>query len=374
MEKICHISSAHPRYDTRILYRECVSLTEKGYDVTFIVNDDLPDEYVSGVHIISTGLSCRLNRIKRMTYGVRAVYKKAIQLDAMVYHLHDPELMSIALKLQKKGKKVIFDSHENYYEQIKTKQYINKFLRSIIASFYYKYETYVCKHIDGVIMPSTVLNHNVFENRCKRFALVNNLPRLEEFNNKNLVSIEYKSRKNICYSGGLTYDRGIVHIVEASSLANEKIVLAGRFNPESFEKEILGGKYKDNIIYKGFISREDTYKMYSECAIGMATLLDVGQYAKGDNLPTKVYEYMAMEMPVILSDFPYYKKVVDEYGFGLVVNPSDVNEIADKISYLMEHKDEAQAMGKRGKEAVERQFNWNVAEKNLIALYEDILK
>ena len=86
-----------------------------------------------------------------MTYGVSAVYKKAIQLDAMVYHLHDPELMSIALRLQKKGKKVIFDSHENYYEQIKTKQYINKFLRSIIASFYFMYETYVCRHIDGVI-------------------------------------------------------------------------------------------------------------------------------------------------------------------------------------------------------------------------------
>lgn len=95
----------------------------------------------------------------------------------------------------------------------------------------------------------------------------------------------------------------------------------------------------------------------------MATLLNVGQYAKGNNLPTKVYEYMAMKMPVILSDFPYNKKVVDEYRFGLVVNPSDVNEIADKICYLMEHKDEAQAMGKRGKEAVERQFNWNVAEK-----------
>lgn len=130
-----------------------------------------------------------------MTYGVSAVYKKAIQLDAMVYHLHDPELMSIALRLQKKGKKVIFDSHENYYEQIKTKQYINKFLWTIIARLYYMYETHVCRHIDGVIMPTTVLNRNVFENRCKRFALVNNLPRLEEFNNKKLVSKEYKSRK-----------------------------------------------------------------------------------------------------------------------------------------------------------------------------------
>ena len=374
MVKICHISSAHPRYDTRILYRECASLKENGYDVTFVVNDNLPEEYVDGVHILTTGLSNRLKRLRRMTKGVSSVYKIALEADADLYHLHDPELLLIALKLKKHGKKVIFDSHENYYEQIKTKEYLPKLVRIMIASIYLKYETYVCRKIDGVIMPATVGGRSTFENRCKSFTLVNNLPRLSEFKNDKLEIKAYKDRADICYSGGLTYARGIFHLAKASAIAGQKLVLAGRFSPESFGEDILNGKYSENIIYRGFMSREDTYKMYSECAIGMSTLLDVGQYAKGDNLPTKVYEYMAMEMPVILSNFPYYTKAVEEYGFGLTTDPANPEDIAEKIRYLMEHKNEAEAMGKRGREAVEKVFNWSVAEKNLLDLYREILE
>lgn len=374
MKRICHISSAHPRYDTRILYRECASLQENGYDVSFVVNDELPDEIVNGVKVITTNKSCRFNRIRRMTAGVKAVYKKALELDADLYHLHDPELLLIALKLKRHGKRVIFDSHENYYEQIQTKDYIKKPIRSLIASLYYKYETYVCKRIDGVITPATTQGRNIFENRCKRFAMVDNLPRLSEFENKSLVLKDYADRKHICYSGGLTYTRGISHLVEAAFLAKERICLAGRFTPENYGDEILNGKYKSVIDYKGFMSREDTYQMYNECAIGMATLLNVGQYSKGDNLPTKVYEYMAMEMPVIISDFPYYRKVIEEYNFGLVTDPANPEELAAKIRYLIDNKEEAKAMGKRGKKLVYDIFNWNTAKKQLLSIYHDVLE
>ncbi len=44
IKKVCHLTSAHQRYDVRIFQKECLSLAKHGYDVTLIVNDDLEDE------------------------------------------------------------------------------------------------------------------------------------------------------------------------------------------------------------------------------------------------------------------------------------------------------------------------------------------
>lgn len=348
-------------------------MQENQYDVTFIVNDNLPDEYINYISVKSTGMSYGSNRVKRIIFGVYKVFKLALEEDSTVYHLHDPELLLVALIFKKKGKKVIFDSHEYYYEQIKNKKYLPKGLRNIIAYIYNVFETYVCKRIDGVITPCTISGKHIFEGRCRDSAFVNNFPRIEEFENRNVGVIKYDKRKHLCYSGSLTYNRGISQLTEACNKANETICLAGRFESDLYKNEILESVYRDSIDYKGVLNRQDIYKLYSECAIGAATLLNVGQYAKGDNLPTKVYEYMAMEMPVIISNFPYYKELIDEYSFGVVVDPSDSEDIAEKIIYLLEHKQEAERMGKRGRELVYKLFNWKEAEKELVDLYNRIL-
>ena len=111
MVTITHLTSAHPRYDTRIFFKECISLA-KNYKVNLIVADGLGDEEKNTVYIYDVGkVEGRLNRIFKTT---KKVLQRAIELDSDVYHLHDPELIPIGLKLKKMGKKVIFDAHEDY--------------------------------------------------------------------------------------------------------------------------------------------------------------------------------------------------------------------------------------------------------------------
>ena len=100
---ICHITTVHPRCDVRILYKECKSLTEK-YDVNLIVADGLGDEVKDGIKIYDIGLR-QLSRIKRMRIDSRKAFEKAMNLNSEIYHFHDPELISIGLKLKKKGNK-----------------------------------------------------------------------------------------------------------------------------------------------------------------------------------------------------------------------------------------------------------------------------
>ena len=98
LKTVCHISSAHPRHDVRIVERECVSLVEAGYNVYFIVNDNNESEIYKGVRIRSTGYMPK-TRIGRVLFGVRKVLQEAQKIDADIYHIHDPELLLIAREL-----------------------------------------------------------------------------------------------------------------------------------------------------------------------------------------------------------------------------------------------------------------------------------
>ena len=109
MIRVCHRTSAHDEEDIRMFHKECVSLARAGYEVYLVERGESREK--NGVHIVGVGDLPRSRR-KRMTESVRRVYEAARALDADIYHLHDPELISCGLKLKKAGKKVIFDSTE----------------------------------------------------------------------------------------------------------------------------------------------------------------------------------------------------------------------------------------------------------------------
>ena len=106
--KICHISTAHPRYDVRIFLKECVSLSKSFQEVHLIIADGLGDETKNNVIIHDIGKP--QTRKDRFLNFSKLALIKAKELKADLYHLHDPELLRIALKLQKSGAKVIYDS------------------------------------------------------------------------------------------------------------------------------------------------------------------------------------------------------------------------------------------------------------------------
>ena len=148
MTKVCHFSSAHAPNDTRIFHKQCASLAREGYDVTFVVkakdSSSVGTTTEKGVQIIQVPVDSS-SRLKRILFGAKAVYQKALEVDADIYEFHDPELLPYGVKLARKGKKVIFDSHEDYPTQIMEKEWIPVFLRKIISGVYKAYETHAVK-------------------------------------------------------------------------------------------------------------------------------------------------------------------------------------------------------------------------------------
>ncbi len=83
---------------------------------------------------------------------------------------------------------------------------------------------------------------------------------------------------------------------------------------------------------------------------------------------------MSAGIPVIASDFPLWREILDDNECGICINPLDPQDIASAINYLISHPDVAKRMGENGRRAVREKFNWSIEEKKLIQFYEEVLK
>ncbi len=370
MTKVCHVTCVHGKEDVRIFWKECCSLARAGYDVSLVQQGESYEK--NGVHLVGFG-PIASSRIRRMLQTARRAYEKALEVDADLYHLHDPELLPYAIKLKRRGKKVIFDSHERYTEQLREKSYLPSWCAGMVAEAYGWYERHVLSHIDAVIFPCTMGGVNPFEKLCARSAIISNAAILDELFTQTDTAIE-KCSNQICYIGGLTYARGITYLVQAAHKANARLALAGAFSPKEYEQELRAMDAFSSVDFKGLLDRTAVAKLLKQSVAGVCTLLNEGQYYKIDTFGIKVFEYLSVGLPVILSDSPYNKAMVSEYRFGICVDPTDVEAISQAIVYLLDHPEEARQMGENGRKAVEHVFNWNAEEKKLFALYEDIVR
>lgn len=371
--KIAHLSSAHPDGDVRIFHKECISLA----------NNFHPSDFEVEVHLVLSGVEERTERnvhihsvphhggrrLNRMWTTVNDVYKKAVELDADIYHFHDPELLRIALKLQRKGKRVIYDVHEDVPKQIMDKYWIPSLIRGLVSGIFRSYEHYAAKRMSAIVSVTEIICAR-FSKVNKRVEMVANYPILEEMEWMNTVEAQ-KVSNQICYVGGLFPTRGVKELVEALEHSNATLLLAGTFSPASFQQEVMSLPGWKKVRYLGHVGRKEIATIVKSSNLGIVTLHPTGSYM--ESLPIKMFEYMSAGIPVLASDFPLWRKIIDESKCGVYANPLDPIEIAEKIDFLLTNSKIANEMGKNGLEAVLSRFNWRAEEAKLFTLYSTII-
>ncbi len=362
--KVCMITTVHQPFDTRIFHKEAKTLVKAGYEVVLIAQHS-KNEVVDGIRIIA--LPKPKNRFSRILFLGWKAYKLALKQNADIYHFHDPEFIFFGILLKLYGKKVIYDVHEDVPKQILNKEWIgNKGIR-VLTSFLMN----ILERFSVIFFTNIVV---ATENISKRFpnkktVILRNFPVLNVINS--VSNVNHNKRKSILiYAGGLTRIRGIKEIIQAMEYISQQIELwlLGNWESKQYKEECEALLGWNKTKYFGFKPLEEAYSFMKSVDIGISILFPVKNYLT--SLPVKTYEYMACSLPVVMSDFPYWKEIFGR--LALFADPYNPKSIAQQILFLLENKDKAVELGRKGRELVEKQYNWEIESQKLIELYSKL--
>lgn len=344
----------------------CVSLVEAGYETHLVATHD-GDGVFEGVRL--HGLAKAKGRLRRFLGSTRACLERALAVDAAIYHFHDPELIPVGLKLKRLGKTVVYDVHENHSGSLLDRSYLNPLLRPVMAGHVARLEHRADRELDAIVTATPAIARQF---SGKRVVVVQNYPLLDEFA-KVVGGSQVDRKRQFAFVGGMSAVRGVRECVEAVGMVEDsELVLAGSFTPAAFESELreLGGWSR--VRHVGWASREEVASILGESRAGLVLFHPARNHIESQ--PNKIFEYMAAGLPVIGSDFPLWKSLIEGEGAGLCVDPTSSEAVAGAMRWILEHPGEADAMGARGRKAVEEKFSWEAEREGLLGLYRELLR
>jgi len=364
---VVQMTSVHRAFDPRIYLKECATLAAAGYKVTLIAPNAEGDVVSGGIRL--RALTPPRNRIERFLRTIPQVYRAALEEDAAIYHYHDPELMPVGALLLLHGKKVIYDVHEDYSGSMGGKKWIPSLLRGIAAVGVRWCERVFAVRCSRIVVATPTIAA-IFPG--SRVTLVQNFPWIRELDCADAAP--YADREPIvAHVGVLSMDRGLVEMAKAVEIVSArrpvKLVLAGKVIPGA-GPGIDPERWKELVEHAGMLSRPQVAALLGRARIGIVTLHPTGNYVNAQ--PTKLYEYMSAGLPVVVSDFPVCRRVIEPANCGLLVDPLDPAAIAHAIEWLLAHPAEAEEMGRRGRRAVSDLYNWEREGATLVAAYAEL--
>lgn len=364
MMRVCHVTTVHPADDHRILRKECVSLREAGYAVTLIAPHSR-DATIAGVDIMALRVPAR-TRAERMLRRSHAAYRAAVALDADLYHFHDPEFLPYGTRLARAGKRVVYDAHEDVRTQIRYKEWLPRPSRAPVARAVARLEAACVARIDAIVSPSLAALERLAP-RQPRAVLVANYPRLEAA----AVAPWQRRERAACYVGGISRARGAHALIDAMAHADAELYLAGPFSPPQLRRELERSAGWRRVRYAGRISPERVPDLLGRARVGILPLQPIPNYRVA--YPVKLFEYLAAGMPVVATDVPLWRDLLETHGCGVCVPPDSPRRLAEAMTSLLDDDGRARAMGERARRAVEQHYSWQSQADALIALYAELL-
>jgi glycosyltransferase involved in cell wall biosynthesis len=342
-----------------------------GTQVSLYVCDGLGNEKKDSVIIIDGGTTSG-GRIWNMIVKPMKALSYAIKNKYDIYHFHDPELLPVGIILSIIGRNVVYDIHDEIDVQIYNKGWIPKFLRPVTASFFGILERIGIKLFSGVVVVNEKMKKKYAAfTKTDKIRVVQNYPILD----KHIQGINTKEldRNGFVFVGTISKQRGIDKILQVAKNLDDgyKFNIAGSIPDKKFKEDLAPLFDSSNVNYLGFIEHKKSIELIMNSQAGLMIYQPDENYL--NTYPIKLFEYLMCGIPVIASDFPYWKDFFNKYDCGILVDPNNLDEIKNAITWIDKNKQKAIEMGERGRNAVLKNYSWESQFQNLTELYDYIL-
>lgn len=368
--RVLHISTAHPPYDPRIVFKQCQTLSEH-YEV-FCALPHADPTVAPGIRFI------RLPYFKRVVWRILLtcplILLRGLWLRPKVVHLYAPEFIPFTYLFRVMGARVIYEVQENLHKKMHLKTLNRGFL---LEKAFWWFDQLARRHFFLVFTEHGYLT--TYTGLTKPYAVIYNYPLLSFLEPFRRPYQPNKDTPSFFYIGLLSFERAFDTLVDA--LANLKSnypqFTVDLFGRRTFTNTALAQlphfkHVRNHLRFYGYTDQRMAFSSITGATAGLALLKPVGDYP--ESYPTKLFEYMALGLPVVTSDFPLYRAVVEQNKCGICVSADNAQQITDALTYLIEHPDEARAMGQRGRQAVEKTYNWHSESLKLLRFYGIVLR
>jgi len=392
MKKVCILTSGHSPFDDRIFYKEARSLCRAGYVVHIIASTGYIRDRKEGITIQGFSLDGKVPYKFAINWIVRRLVfiYLGVKAGADIYHVHEPKLLATAYFIRlirrlfflRKVQVVheirdfyldeaFLDSHLGYRERVKLR----------LLAVWDRVLHRLCDYIIGVEQSKIerVVSYGI--SPTKIMVIENYAPldsfheRRKSFDDQNFV---------LGYAGGLSFTRGINKLTEACVMFSKRVnirptlLLVGRFISKAKEEEEWLLNYcrenKEFVSLRlvGWVNHEEVPEILAAADVCFS-LFYSKRYEKvlsTNGGPIKLYEYMALGKPIIATNAYALRHTIETAHCGVVVDPKDGAEaVAGAMEFYFKNPDRTISDGRNGRLAVERYFNWSIAEKKLLQVY-----
>jgi glycosyltransferase involved in cell wall biosynthesis len=345
------VTVVHDPQDARIAVRELGTLLEDGHEVTFVApfsayGRPVPD----GVAGLDVPRSAGRHRLRAVRAARATLREAAAQADLIL--LHDPELLLSVMGQRRRlrGARIMWDVHEDVPTLVDSRAWLPRWAAAPIRWGLRRLLLWAERHLELIVAEESYL-----KNFRDPHPVVTNAVTIP-------AQVPPPSGNRVVYVGRVTAQRGGEELLALGALlaGTAELLVMGPADAGLAER-LTSATERGELDWRGFVPNREALPLIEGAIAGLSLLHDVPNYRH--SLPTKLAEYGAHGVPIITTPNPSSVDFVEHSGAGVVVPFANVEAVAEVISRLIEHPEEAATLAAAGRETASTLFNWAIASE-----------
>ncbi|HIP48601.1 MAG TPA: glycosyltransferase [Lutibacter sp.] len=302
-----------------------------------------------------------------------------------VLHIHDIRIAGSVYKINEQLKlPIILDLHDNYPEVMKAYPHLQKFPGKYIISpkLWIRKEQYFIEKANYVISVSDEfiesLKNRLINNK-EKVVLVPNSVRSDFYTNTFINSeivTKFEDNFVLLYIGDTGLRRGLQTAIAAipiikKTISNIKLVIVGKSTTDYvLKQQVQDLKIKDNVSFEGWKNEKLLASYIVTSSIGISPLIR----SKHHDLAyaNKLFQYMSLGLPVLVSNATAQKRLVEKSKTGLVHLEKDTADFTSKVILMYQKKAIYNKFKNNAIAFIKEEFNWEITSKDLIKMYKQL--